>query len=105
MENRKPKAMISQPMAGLTDDKIALTRKRAVTLLESLGFEVVNTLHTDEWYQQDRKNKPLMFLAKSIDNMADVDLVFFCEGWINARGCKIEYEIAQAYGIPCLEAV
>lgn len=104
MENRRPKAMISQPMAGLTDEKITRTKNEAGVLLESLGFEVVNTLYTDEWYHQERKNKPLMFLARSIDNMTDVDLVFFCEGWINARGCRIEHEIAQAYGIPCLEA-
>ena len=37
--------MISQPMAGLTDEKIARTRLEAGVLLESLGFEVVNTLH------------------------------------------------------------
>ena len=47
------KAMISQPMAGKTDEEIAATRDLAVAKLRQMGYEVVNTLFTDEWYSDE----------------------------------------------------
>ena len=47
------KAMISQPMAGETDEQIAATREKATASLEAMGYEVVNTLFTDEWYSDE----------------------------------------------------
>ena len=44
------KAMLSQPMAGKTDEEIVATREKAIKILEEKGYEVVNTLFTDEWY-------------------------------------------------------
>lgn len=49
----KKKAMISQPMAGRTDAEIVEAREKAVAELEGLGYEVVNTLFTDEWYSDE----------------------------------------------------
>ena len=45
------RAMLSQPMAGKTDEEIVATREKAVKALEAAGFEIVNTLFTDEWYK------------------------------------------------------
>lgn len=42
------RAMISQPMAGKTDEEIVATRDLAVAKLRQMGYEVVNTLFTDE---------------------------------------------------------
>lgn len=99
------KAMLSQPMAGKTDRKIIETRERAIAALESKGYEVVNTLFTDEWY--DKKNMeargvvqiPLCFLAKSLENMSLCHAAYFCKGWENARGCRLEHEAAKVYGL------
>lgn len=44
------KAMISQPMAGKTDEEIVAAREKAMADLEAMGYEVVNTLFDDEWY-------------------------------------------------------
>lgn len=99
------KAMLSQPMAGLTDEQIVETRNRAICVLQEKGFEIVNTFFTDEWYNKESLEQrgvvqiPLCFLAKSIDNMSKCHAVYFCKGWENARGCKIEHEIAVAYGL------
>lgn len=43
------KAMLSQPMGGKTDEEIVETRERAIKVLEAKGYEVVNTLFTDEY--------------------------------------------------------
>ena len=47
------KAMLSQPMAGKTDEEIIQTRERAIRILKEKGYEIVNTLFTDEWYDQE----------------------------------------------------
>lgn len=44
------RAMISQPMAGKTDEEIAEARDKARAKLNEMGYEFVNTLFTDEWY-------------------------------------------------------
>ena len=42
---------------------------------------------------------PVWYLGKSIQLLSQADIVYFGDDWRNARGCKIEYEIAIAYGI------
>ena len=39
--------MISQPMAGKTDEEIAKARDKAHAKLRGMGYEFVNTLFTD----------------------------------------------------------
>ena len=48
------KAMLSQPMNGKTDEEIIATREKAVKVLQEKGYEIVNTLFTDEWYSNER---------------------------------------------------
>lgn len=47
------KAMISQPMGGKSENEIVETRNRLIEVLEKKGYEVVNTLFTDEWYSHE----------------------------------------------------
>ena len=75
------KAMLSQPMAGKTDEEIVATREKAIKVLE-----VVNTLFTDEWYSNESMKErgvvqiPLCFLAKSLENMSLCHAAYFCKG-------------------------
>lgn len=102
------KAMLSQPMAGKTEHEIIETRNRAVKALENMGYVVVNTLFTDEWYNNEAMTErgvvqiPLCFLAKSLENMSLCHAVYFCKGWGQARGCRLEHEAAKAYGLEVL---
>ena len=99
------KAMLSQPMAGKTKEEIVATRDRAIKALEERGYEVVNTLFTDEWYSDEKMKErgvvqiPLCFLAKSLENMSLCHVAYFCKGWEKTRGCKIEHDAAVAYGL------
>lgn len=102
------KAMISQPMAGKTDEEIAETRDKARAKLREMGYEFVNTLFTDEWYSDKAMGErgvvqvPLCYLAKSLENMSLCHAAYFCKGWENARGCRIEHDAAIAYGLEVL---
>ena len=51
------KAMLSQPMAGKTDEEIVATREKAIKILKEKGYEIVNTFFTDEWYSKEKKWK------------------------------------------------
>ena len=99
------KAMLSQPMAGKSEEEIIATLDKAIKALKEKGFEIVNTWFTDEWYGDEKMAErgvvqiPLCFLAKSLENMSLCHAAYFCKGWENARGCKIEHEAAKAYGL------
>ena len=102
------KAMLSQPMAGKTNEEIITTREKAISVLKEKGYEIVNTLFTDEWYSKEAMTErgvvqiPLCFLAKSLESMSLCHAAYFCKGWENARGCRIEHEAAVAYGLEIL---
>ena len=102
------KAMLSQPMAGKSEEEIKTTREKAIEVLKDKEYEVVNTLFTDEWYSSDKMKVrgvvqiPLCFLAKSLENMSLCHAAYFCKGWEQARGCRIEHDAAVAYGLTIL---
>ena len=99
------KAMLSQPMAGKTQEEIVAARELAVAVLEDAGYHVVNTLFTDEWYKRDAMKErgveqiPLQFLAKSLESMSLCHCAYFCKGWEETRGCRIEHQAAIEYGL------
>ena len=80
------KAMLSQPMAGKSEEEIKATREKAIKVLESKGYEVVNTLFTDEWYNNERMKErgvvqiPLCFLAKSLEKNVSMSRSLLLQG-------------------------
>ena len=94
------RAIISQPMRGKTEEQIRSEREAAISYLNGKGYAIVDTIFTDFPKELDRQpNAPLKHLAKSIDLIADVDLVYFMKGWEAARGCIVEHEVCRQYGI------
>lgn len=100
-----PRAMISQPMRCLSDEEIGRNRANAEWDLERKGYHVVDTLFTGDWCndsaleRQGVVQRPLWFLARSLVEMSKCHVVYFCRGWEQARGCRIEHEAAKAYGL------
>lgn len=92
-------AFISQPMSGYSDEEILAVRAKATKKLEKMGYEVMDSFITDEI---DSKCPGLSYLARSLSIMANADVVYFVKGHYRARGCLIEKECAEKYGIPQL---
>ncbi len=88
------KIMISQPMRGKTEKEIKNEREALVKKLQEEGHEVLETVFEDF----DCYASPIAYLARSIEFLDKADAVVFMKGWENARGCKIEHEIALKYG-------
>lgn len=87
------KVMISQPMRGKTEEQIRSEREELVKELKAQGHEVIDTV-----LDLSEGKTPVHYLAKSIELLAEVDGVVFMEGWAEARGCRIEYDVATNYG-------
>lgn len=101
------RVMISQPMAGKTVEEIRADRNRAVDAIEKMGCfdEVVDTLFDDFSYNPKLlraggvKHVALYMLGTALRCMSQCDAVYFCDGWLSARGCQIEHAAAAAYGL------
>lgn len=89
--------MISQPMKGKTQEQINEERNALIKDLMSKGHVVTDTVFTEQPPKTD--NVAIWYLAKSINAMSGVDGVVFMRGWENARGCRIEHDVAVAYGL------
>lgn len=87
------KLMISQPMRGKTNEQIRAERAELILKLEAEGHEVVDTV-----LDISENKSPIYYLAKSIELLDKADAVVFMPGWQQARGCRIEFQVAQEYG-------
>lgn len=95
--------MISQKMNNVPDSVIHENR-------EKIKYYIVNNMFPNEniqfinSYVEDYPpstilNIPVYYLGKSIQSMAEADTLVVEAGAEEARGCKIEISVAQAYGI------
>lgn len=87
------KIMISQPMRGRNTERIRWERENLVKELQEQGHYVIDTV-----LDLSENKSPIYYLAKSIELLDQADAVVFMKGWQDARGCRIEYQIAKNYG-------
>lgn len=98
------KLFISQPMQGLSGEEILKAREQIKQRAEKVIGEPVKLIDSFiEEYPQKVKSMPVWYLGKSIQFLSQADIAYFGKGWRNARGCKIEHEIAKEYGIDRIE--
>lgn len=96
------KLFISQPMRGKSDEQIKKEREEAIKKASEILNEEI--LVIDSFFEKAPVDaKPLWFLGKSLELLADADCVYFAPGWEDARGCRIEHECAKEYGITIIE--
>ena len=97
------KIYISQPMRGRATGDIIAERKsliaEAAVALRTDDIEVLDTIFTD--FAEEAP--PLVYLGRSLEVLARADAAVFAPGWETARGCRIEHDAAEAYGIPIVE--
>lgn len=92
------KLFISQPMKDKTDEEILNERNKAIELAKEICNCDVEII--DSFFQSAPHNaKPLWFLGKSLELLSAADYAYFCDGWQNYRGCSIEHECCEKYGM------
>ena len=96
------KVFISQPMAGRTDEEITAERIKAISTVEK-RYPACYVMGIDSFTKDALNNSdPITELGKCVSLMADADVVVFCNGWVDSKGCNVEHEVADQYGIPCV---
>ncbi len=95
------KLFISQPMRGRSDEEITAEREYVKLAAERILKEDIMVIDS---FFQGGDMKPLEYLGESLKLLAGADWAWFCKGWEQARGCKIENQCAREYGISILNA-
>ncbi len=96
------KAYISQPMRDKSNEEIKAERAAAVARIKEICGDNVEVI--DSFFERAPHDaKPLWFLGKALEMLSTADVAFFCKGWENYRGCRIEKQCAIEYGINIIE--
>ena len=107
----KVKVFISQPMTGLTENDILLTRAKEIRSIYkfyntdiydvSIIDSYINdkTRHEFQERMSNSINWDVYWLSQSIQNLALADVLWLCDGWEYSKGCNIELECAIQYGL------
>ena len=91
------KVFISQPMRGLSDAEIKEERK---VIKQAIIKEYGDVEFIDSYFEGAPADaRPLWFLGKSFELLSTADMAFFAYGWEDARGCVMEHEACEKYGI------
>lgn len=90
---------ISQPTNGKDFDEIFEERKNAIASAKEILKEEVIVANAFCDTLGDSSQNPLFLLGESLKRLATADAVYFVPGWENVRGCRIEHECAEMYGL------
>ena len=99
------KLFVSLPMRGLSEREIRKRMNYLKSLVElELKEEVIliDSFIENEPDSKEINNIGLYFLGESIKELAYADIVIFANGWMKARGCKVEYKAAVEYEVKIL---
>ena len=100
------KIFISQPMTNLDESEILATRKKEIQYIKEhiKGAEIVGRYFDDATREYVEsfdciKHWDIYWLSRSIEGLAQADVLWLCDGWEYSKGCKIELECAISYGL------
>lgn len=96
------KVFISMPMNGKTDEQI---KEEFEAHKEVVRQKYGKTAVVIKSIIKSNEEDPIRLLAMSLHKMAKADIVYFAEGWQQARGCNVEYNVAKMYGKAIVEAM
>lgn len=99
------KIFIAQPMSGVPDEEVEKIREHVTKLmLDKYGsyIEILDQFHVpeEEMPGESLERPGIHLLGRSIQFLADVDLVVFVGDFLHAKGCCVELTVCKEYDIP-----
>ena len=99
---------ISQPMRGKSDEEIESEREDLIAIAKDVyagrgEVEVIDSFFKGGLDVPAGAKAPLYYLSKSLELLATADVAIFAKDWREARGCRIEHECADGYGVARIE--
>ena len=70
------------------------------------GIELIDSIiteYTDTEIAREGNDLAVWYLGKSIQLLAEADLVFFINDWGKFRGCRMERLVAESYKKLCID--
>ena len=99
------KVFISMPMRGKNMEEIVKTRSQIFEKVKDhfpeSKLELLDQIIEDDCPFKD-PDAGIWYLGKSIEIMAEADVVVFAPNWHLASGCRAEKFIAENYGKYCI---
>ena len=95
------KVFVSVPVRGRSDADVA-AEKQAILERVRKAYPGESLIDTDiaEFAPMDGDKAGVWYLGKSLELLATADLACFADDWRDARGCRIERAVCEAYNIP-----
>ena len=97
-------------MRDKTTEEILDERHKAVDIakkrlnLKEGEYDVLPSYFGDDYkVPNDCKASGVYWLGESLLLLCKADVVVFCKGWEEYRGCKLEHQVCKDYGIECIE--
>lgn len=101
MNTNTKKLYISCPMNGRTEEAIRHDMDRMHRIAEAMFDQELEVIPTYiEHDPPETGNKAIYCLGESIKKMAEADYFIGVRWAENAKGCRVESEVAHAYNIP-----
>lgn len=99
---------ISQPMRGKSDEEIESEREDLIAIAKAVyagrgEVEVIDSFFKGGLDVPAGAKAPLYYLSKSLELLATADVAIFAKDWREARGCRIEHECTDGYGVARIE--
>ena len=100
MSKKELKIMLSSSMRGKTQEEIKAEREE---MFDKIGYIVgVDYVVMDTVIKDAEKKSELECFSESIYLLSQADVLCMGYGWQEARGCKLEHDIAKAYNVPII---
>lgn len=96
---------VSMPMGGRSGYEIETEFLRVHDHLYSVldePFTILDSYFTEE-PDDDVRHAGAWYLGASIRALSYADIAYFVKGWQDAKGCRLEHQIAEQYGITIIE--
>ena len=97
------KIMLSHPMLGISENEVLQLRENVSSLIKDRfgDVEIIDNYHHDDAPENAGR---LWHLGRSIQQMGEVDAVYFCGDYSNSKalGCLVEHIICRLYKIKIL---
>lgn len=99
---------VSQPMRGKSNEEIESEREDLIVIAKDVyagrgEVEVIDSFFKGGLDVPAGAKAPLYYLSKSLELLATADAAIFAKDWREARGCRIEHECADGYGVARIE--
>jgi hypothetical protein len=93
---RRSRLFISQPMLNKSDEMIKAEREELVNRLKD-RYEIIDSMIAET--APETSAQGAWYLGKAIQLLSQADYAYFMDGWQDARGSRIEHEVAKQYHI------